>query len=86
MRGRRGRSSPATVPIRSQLMGPLHSVVLVDLAGTKIVTLPNMPFGDWREGHLVTHENVVYVVRSIGTEPQPGGQSVVLLTVDRAQL
>lgn len=45
-----------------------------------------MPFEHWDEGHLVSHENVVYSIRRVGSEPQLGGQSVIVLTVERAQL
>jgi hypothetical protein len=67
-------------------MRPLYSVLVVDLDGTRIVSLPNIAFGDWSEGHLVAHDNVVYVVRRVSTEPQPGGQPVIELAVERARL
>jgi hypothetical protein len=65
-------------------MRALHSVLLVDVDGARIASLPNMPFGDWSEGHLVAHDNVVYVVRGVGNERQLGSENVVL-TVARAR-
>jgi hypothetical protein len=67
-------------------MSPLYSVQLVDLNGTGIVTLPNMAFRDWSEGHLVAYENVVYVVRRVSTQPRGSSESVIQLAVERARL
>jgi hypothetical protein len=63
-----------------------QSVYLVGREGDRIASLPNMPFEQWEEGHLVSHESVVYVVRHVHRETQLGSGFAVLLTVERARV